>query len=150
MRARKGWTQEKLEGLGVTSGGQVYAVTDNDGVQDATGETQLFPLGDRRRVFADALYTSTRLGVPDRTVRAGTPVRGFVAVRGGSRLRGWVRLYDRSRLVRTLRLDGAGIARFAVRLGRGTHVLRARYLGDADSLPSGSDAVRVVVSRPRR
>ncbi|MFK8025400.1 MAG: esterase-like activity of phytase family protein [Ilumatobacter sp.] len=40
------WTAEKLEGLAVTSDGQVYAVTDNDGVDDAPGETVFLRLGD--------------------------------------------------------------------------------------------------------
>jgi len=33
------WGSEKLEGLAVTKKGRVYVVTDNDGVDDATGET---------------------------------------------------------------------------------------------------------------
>ncbi|WP_204163850.1 esterase-like activity of phytase family protein [Nocardioides solisilvae] len=45
LRALHGWTQEKLEGLAVTADRQLVAVTDNDGVQDATGETQLLRLG---------------------------------------------------------------------------------------------------------
>lgn len=39
LRADKGWTQEKLEGVAVQPDGTVYVVTDNDGVKDATGET---------------------------------------------------------------------------------------------------------------
>lgn len=39
------WTAEKLEGLAVAADGQVYAVTDNDGVNDATGETLFLRLG---------------------------------------------------------------------------------------------------------
>jgi hypothetical protein len=33
------WTPEKLEGVGVAADGQPYPVTDNDGVDGATGET---------------------------------------------------------------------------------------------------------------
>ncbi|WP_407940019.1 esterase-like activity of phytase family protein [Micromonospora tarapacensis] len=51
LRAANGWTQEKLEGLTVAGNGQVYAVTDNDGVQDATGETVLLRLGPSAKVF---------------------------------------------------------------------------------------------------
>ncbi|MDG4816807.1 esterase-like activity of phytase family protein [Micromonospora sp. WMMD956] len=51
LRATNGWTQEKLEGLTVAGNGQVYAVTDNDGVQDATGETVLLRLGPAAKVF---------------------------------------------------------------------------------------------------
>ncbi|MET7419400.1 esterase-like activity of phytase family protein [Dactylosporangium sp. NPDC005555] len=51
LRADNGWTQEKLEGLTIGGDGQVYAITDNDGVQDATGETVLLRLGPARKVF---------------------------------------------------------------------------------------------------
>lgn len=51
LRATDGWTQEKLEGLTVAGDGEVYAITDNDGVQDATGETVLLRLGSSRTVF---------------------------------------------------------------------------------------------------
>ncbi len=40
------WTAEKLEGFAVAADGQVYAVTDNDGVDGATGETLFLGLGD--------------------------------------------------------------------------------------------------------
>jgi hypothetical protein len=40
---------DKPEGLTIGADGEAYAVTDNDGVDDATGETQLFRLGDLRR-----------------------------------------------------------------------------------------------------
>jgi hypothetical protein len=33
------WTPDKLEGLGVTSDGDVYIVTDNDGLDEAVGQT---------------------------------------------------------------------------------------------------------------
>lgn len=51
LRATNGWTQEKLEGLTVGADGQVYAVTDNDGLADATGETVFLRLGSSRKVF---------------------------------------------------------------------------------------------------
>ncbi|MFG2431180.1 esterase-like activity of phytase family protein [Streptomyces sp. NPDC048590] len=51
LRATKGWTQEKLEGLTVAGDGHVYAVTDNDGLDDSTGETVLLDLGSARKVF---------------------------------------------------------------------------------------------------
>ncbi|MEE4145709.1 MAG: esterase-like activity of phytase family protein, partial [Halieaceae bacterium] len=40
------WTAEKLEGIAVAADGQAYAVTDNDGVDGATGETLFLRLGD--------------------------------------------------------------------------------------------------------
>ncbi|SBV28465.1 Esterase-like activity of phytase [Micromonospora krabiensis] len=51
LRETNGWTQEKLEGLTVAGNGQVYAITDNDAVQDATGETVFLRLGTARKVF---------------------------------------------------------------------------------------------------
>ncbi len=39
------FTTEKLEGLAVNARGRVYAVTDNDGVDDAPGETEFLRLG---------------------------------------------------------------------------------------------------------
>ncbi|MFH8975073.1 esterase-like activity of phytase family protein [Streptomyces sp. NPDC017890] len=51
LRATNGWTQEKLEGLAVAGDGRVYAVTDNDGLDDATGETVFLDLGSVRNVF---------------------------------------------------------------------------------------------------
>ncbi|MFE6282684.1 esterase-like activity of phytase family protein [Streptomyces sp. NPDC057877] len=51
LRATNGWTQEKLEGLTVAGDGSVYAVTDNDGLDDATGETVFLDLGASKKVF---------------------------------------------------------------------------------------------------
>jgi hypothetical protein len=45
LRATGGWTQEKVEGLAVAANGRAYVVTDNDGVDDNTGETILLRLG---------------------------------------------------------------------------------------------------------
>jgi hypothetical protein len=39
------WTAEKLEGFAVTAAGRLFAVTDNDGVDDAPGETVFLRLG---------------------------------------------------------------------------------------------------------
>jgi len=55
LRATHGWTQEKLEGLTVGGDGTVWAVTDNDGLDDATGETVLLRLGAASDVFAGHL-----------------------------------------------------------------------------------------------
>ena len=51
LQAPRGWVQDKPEGLALSAGGRVYMVTDNDGVDDSTGETQFRDLGSRRRVF---------------------------------------------------------------------------------------------------
>ncbi len=46
LAANSIWTPEKLEGLAVTAAGDVVVVTDNDGVDDAPGETVYLNLGD--------------------------------------------------------------------------------------------------------
>ncbi|WP_433213270.1 esterase-like activity of phytase family protein [Dactylosporangium sp. CS-047395] len=51
LRADNGWTQEKLEGLTIGGDGQVYAITDNDGLSDATGETVFLRLGSAKKLF---------------------------------------------------------------------------------------------------
>ncbi|MEP9381716.1 esterase-like activity of phytase family protein [Nocardioides cheoyonin] len=51
LRAPHGWTQEKLEGLTIGADKKVYAVTDNDGLSDATGETVFLRLGPAGRIF---------------------------------------------------------------------------------------------------
>jgi hypothetical protein len=45
LRATRGWTQEKVEGVGLARDGRLYVVTDNDGVDDNTGETVFLRLG---------------------------------------------------------------------------------------------------------
>jgi uncharacterized protein YjiK len=52
MAAVSIWTAEKLEGLAVAADGTVYAVTDNDGVDGATGETLFLNLGDSTTAFS--------------------------------------------------------------------------------------------------
>ena len=53
LRQSNGWTPDKLEGLTVASDGTVYAVTDNDGVDDSTGETLFLNLGPINQVLAN-------------------------------------------------------------------------------------------------
>ncbi|MEU4691048.1 esterase-like activity of phytase family protein [Actinoplanes sp. NPDC023714] len=45
LKAGGGWVQDKVEGLAVAGDGRTYAVTDNDGLDDATGETVFLDLG---------------------------------------------------------------------------------------------------------
>ncbi|WP_434458338.1 esterase-like activity of phytase family protein [Stutzerimonas urumqiensis] len=40
-----GWVLDKVEGAAVDRSGQLYVVTDNDGVEDASGETRFLRLG---------------------------------------------------------------------------------------------------------
>jgi len=48
LAANSIWTAEKLEGFAVARDGRMYAVTDNDGLDDATGETVFLRLGKLR------------------------------------------------------------------------------------------------------
>ncbi|MBB2941781.1 hypothetical protein FB565_001485 [Actinoplanes lutulentus] len=45
LQAGGGWVQDKVEGLAVAGDGRTYAVTDNDGLDDSTGETVFLNLG---------------------------------------------------------------------------------------------------------
>ncbi|MFF5082594.1 esterase-like activity of phytase family protein [Actinoplanes sp. NPDC000266] len=45
LKADNGWVQDKVEGLAIAGNGQAYAVTDNDAIDDATGETVFLRLG---------------------------------------------------------------------------------------------------------
>lgn len=51
LQSVRGWTQEKLEGLTIGADGQVYAITDNDGLKDSTGETVFLRLGAATELF---------------------------------------------------------------------------------------------------
>jgi hypothetical protein len=50
LEESNGWLQEKIEGVTVAADGDVYVVTDNDGVDGNTGETQFIRLGNRYRL----------------------------------------------------------------------------------------------------
>ncbi|UXA18825.1 esterase-like activity of phytase family protein [Mycobacterium sp. SMC-4] len=45
LQATRGYTQEKVEGFAVAGNGRLYVVTDNDGLDDASGETVFLDLG---------------------------------------------------------------------------------------------------------
>jgi hypothetical protein len=47
MQASGGWISDKAEGFAITADGRIFAVTDNDGVNDASGETLLVQLGSK-------------------------------------------------------------------------------------------------------
>ena len=51
LQAANGWVQEKVEGLTIGRDGRIYIATDNDGVQDATGETLFADIGSQRQIF---------------------------------------------------------------------------------------------------
>ncbi|SEH47985.1 Esterase-like activity of phytase [Mycolicibacterium rutilum] len=45
LQAPNGYVQEKVEGFAIAGNGKLYVVTDNDGLDDANGETQFLDLG---------------------------------------------------------------------------------------------------------
>jgi hypothetical protein len=45
LQATNGFVQEKVEGFAIAGNGKLYVVTDNDGLDDANGETQFLDLG---------------------------------------------------------------------------------------------------------
>ncbi|GAB3266650.1 esterase-like activity of phytase family protein [Kineosporia babensis] len=51
LQSTNGWTQEKLEGMTVGGDGQVYISTDNDALDDSTGETVFMKLGKASKLF---------------------------------------------------------------------------------------------------
>jgi hypothetical protein len=51
LLATKGWITDKPEGVAVTDDGLAFVVTDNDGVDDWSGETWFLRLGSWRRLF---------------------------------------------------------------------------------------------------
>nr|WP_306667769.1 esterase-like activity of phytase family protein [Pseudoteredinibacter isoporae] len=51
MKAANGWVPDKVEGLAVGADGEVYLITDNDGLDDAVGETQFLRLGQQDSAF---------------------------------------------------------------------------------------------------
>lgn len=53
LEATNGWISDKPEGVAVMPDGSVYLVTDNDGVDDWSGESWFVDLGNVRKLFGD-------------------------------------------------------------------------------------------------
>jgi hypothetical protein len=51
LRATRGWSTDKVEGVAVTPAGRTFVVTDNDGLDDWSGETWFFGLGRYWTIF---------------------------------------------------------------------------------------------------
>ncbi|SNT45689.1 Uncharacterized conserved protein [Asanoa hainanensis] len=79
LEADNGWVQDKVEGLTIAGNGQVYAVTDNDGVDDSTGETVFMRLGAAADVFKPGTDNGGGVGGGDGD-GDGLPVTGAPAL----------------------------------------------------------------------
>jgi hypothetical protein len=152
LRAFHGWTQEKLEGMTIGADRQVYAVTDNDGLKDATGETQLLRLGAATTVFKNAFPKP-----PTTPVKKATSTRLSIAKRKAQRIvltarvtpgaaTGRIVFRDRGRVIGTAPLRH-GVATLVKNLKRGKHQLRATYAGSSAYRPSTSNLANVKVKR---
>jgi len=51
LKANRGWITDKPEGIAVTGTGRTFVVTDNDGVEDWSGETWFLRLGGYKKLF---------------------------------------------------------------------------------------------------
>ena len=51
LKATNGWITDKPEGVAITSSGHTFVVTDNDGVEDWSGETWFLDLGGFQHLF---------------------------------------------------------------------------------------------------
>jgi hypothetical protein len=51
LKATNGWVTDKPEGVAITDNGHTFVVTDNDGVEDWSGETWFLNLGRFRQLF---------------------------------------------------------------------------------------------------
>ncbi|GEL96075.1 esterase-like activity of phytase family protein [Cellulomonas composti] len=143
LRATAGWTQEKLEGLTIGRNGQVYAVTDNDGLADATGETVLLRLGSTAHVFGPAATTTSLTVSGQTTYGSQQTLRAVVApVSGTADVTGTVTSLDGTTPLATVPVT-AGVATTKVVLGHGTHALTASFAPAGEEL-AGSDGTATV------
>lgn len=145
LQALRGWTQEKLEGFTIGADDQVYAVTDNDGLEDATGETQFLRLGPLTSALPDATASATSLSLSAATVTVGTPATATVTVTPATS-DGTVTLLDGTTVVGTA-TPVAGKATFRVDAAAGVHRLTATWSGTSTRRPSTSAAAQLSVTK---
>ncbi|MFO6451291.1 MULTISPECIES: esterase-like activity of phytase family protein [unclassified Aeromicrobium] len=144
LRATNGWTQEKLEGFTIAADGSLYAVTDNDGLKDATGETVFLRLGRATDAFGAELATTTSLKVSASRAAYGARLAATVTL-GGAATSGSVELRDGSKVVARARVTGGRATVTLPRLAVGTHRLTARFAGSTSAAASTSTPVTVTV-----
>lgn len=146
LQAQRGWTQEKLEGLTIGADDRVYAVTDNDGLKDATGETQFLRLGALTSVFADATASTTTLTVSPTRIPVGGTATATVSVSPATGA-GTVTLLDGNTVVGTA-TPSNGRATFTVRGSSvGTRQLTATWSGTGQRRASTSAPVTLTVGQ---
>lgn len=136
LTEQHGWTQEKLEGLTLAADGEVYAVTDNDGLKDATGETQLLRLG---RALDTELATTTTTLTTEQT-GAGA-VRLSAGVTGGSAT-GTVEFTEGGSVVGTAPVTAGAATVDLTGVALGPHTYAARFV------PASSSGLAASTSQP--
>ncbi|WP_447645531.1 esterase-like activity of phytase family protein [Nocardioides zeae] len=136
LTEQHGWTQEKLEGLTLAADGEVYAVTDNDGLKDATGETQLLRLG---RALDTELATTTTTLTTEQT-GAGA-VRLSAGVTGGSAT-GTVEFTEGGSVVGTAPVAAGAATVDLTGVALGPHTYAARFV------PASSSGLAASTSQP--
>lgn len=149
LRATNGWTQEKLEGFTIAADGAIYAVTDNDGLKDATGETVFLRLGRAVDAFGDQLRGTTTLSVPSSSAAYGQKPTVTVTVSGAKGVvpSGPVTIKDGSTVVgRGTVQDGtAQVTLSGLRVG--SLSLVAEYAGGPRTPASTSAPVALTVAK---
>ncbi|CAN5220913.1 esterase-like activity of phytase family protein [soil metagenome] len=149
LRATNGWTQEKLEGLTIGADGYVYAVTDNDGLKDSTGETVFLKLGKATDVFDDELASTTTMNLSKTSVRYGEKVTSTVRVTGGTGIavKGPVEIRSGSTVVgRGTVTNGVGTVTLA-QVAPGTRQLKAYFAGATNVGASTSESITLKVAK---
>lgn len=144
LKATNGWTQEKLEGFAIAKDGALYAVTDNDGLKDATGETVFLRLGKAADAFAEELASTTSLKLS--TTKAAYAAKVSVTVTlGGAASSGNVQLKDGAKVIATAKAASGKVTFTLPALAVGRHQLTARYVGGAQSAASTSKPVTLQI-----
>ncbi|HEY1135330.1 MAG TPA: esterase-like activity of phytase family protein, partial [Nocardioides sp.] len=142
LTEQHGWTQEKLEGLTIAADGEVYAVTDNDGLKDATGETQFLRLG--RALDSELATTTTTLATRQTAPGA---VRLSATVTGGTAA-GTVQFLEGDTVVGTAPVASGAASVDLTGVALGPHSYVARFVPAVSSglAESTSPAGELVVT----
>lgn len=146
LRATNGWTQEKLEGFTIAADGSLYAVTDNDGLKDATGETVFLRLGKAADAFGQELATTTGLRLSTRKAPYAQRVTATVSL-GGAASSGTVQVKQGRTVVASAKVTNGSTTVTLPRLRVGTHRLTASFAGGPLAAASTSPTVAIQVTK---